>query len=105
MGLATLRPDGFVALAAAARATATTVPLAVKGALVISADMSSGGSVQVSVRHAGLPGGVAPCAPVTGRNVTSLRLTGCDLSPVMGADVVLALTITDAAAYTVGFIA
>ena len=104
-GLATLRPDGFVALgpapaAAGGSGSAETIPLLVTGPKIfITADTAvARGSVAVQVK------GVGECTAVSGRNVTDEFLAGCDLTAHMGKNVTLVLTVSPGAAlYTFGF--
>jgi len=107
-GMGVLRPDGFVALrprAGASAGTATTLPLVASGRqLTVTADTAPAGSVTISVRAPGLPGGGVTCAAVAGRNVTDEPLQGCDLSAVAEQMVTLKLEVGGGAAiYTVGF--
>lgn len=106
-GLATLRPDGFVALrprAGDSFGVAKTIPLRVSGLqLVVTADTAPHGRLVVEVLHPLLEGGAARCSPLMGRNVTDEGLRGCELLKVLGQDVVLKIRVRDAALYTFGF--
>jgi hypothetical protein len=107
--LATLRPDGFVALSpktGAAAGRATTVPLLVSGPrLLVTADAAPSGTVRVSVRSAGAAGSTTTleCVALSGRNVTDEALDGCDLDGLVGQMATLELQLEDAALYIVGF--
>ena len=112
LGVASLRPDGFVGLAPksarplhqSSNGTATTLPLLVSGRqLLITADTAPSGDVTVVANGAGLPGGAVTCGTVSGRNVTDEVMAACDLGPVVGQRVTLDLSVRDAVVYMVGF--
>jgi hypothetical protein len=106
LGLATLRMDGFAGLRAGAdRIVVETVPLSVAGSsLVVTADVSSGGSVCIGVLgEADLS--VDDCVPITG-DVTDMPVQfngGKTLDGLVGSDVTLQIAVKDAMIYTFGF--
>ena len=112
-GLASLRPDGFVGLRGVRNDTKITNPpvgnvaktAALKctgSTLVITADTAAAGAaVFIRVHFAGT---VVQCEPLQGADVTDAPLKGCDLSAMMGKDVVLEVQLAGSAVlYTFGF--
>ena len=112
-GLASLRPDGFVGLRGAKNDTkisnppvgnvATTAPINCSGPTVlVTADTATkGAAVSIRVHFAGT---VLLCEPLQGMDVTDAPLTGCDLTSMVGKDVILEVQLGGAAVlYTFGF--
>lgn len=122
--MATLRPDGFVALvpppsssedaAGGGAGTATSVPLKCSAKhIMITADLVTptktesfpGYAIQVTATSALLPGGACTvrASPSMG-NVTDYPLAGCDLTPAIGSNVTFVVAMQGRALlYTIGF--
>jgi len=120
-GLATLRPDGFVAVRARAgqmphqpaggrtaafsphskSGTGKTTALVVTGGqLVVTADTALAGGAGAAVT---ITAGGRACGTVSGRNVTDFALAGCG-GMAVGTQVTLEIVLSgDALLYTVGF--
>lgn len=111
LGLATLRADGFAALASygppgAGAGAVRTIPLLVTGGtLRATVDVAEGGEVHIGCPAvASLDAGLA--MPIT-RNVTDAPIqyeSGADFSQLVGSMVVLELRIKKASIYTVSFV-
>ena len=100
-GMASLRPDGFVALRPrdGRSGSAKTIALKVTGPkLLVTADTAiPGATLQISI------GSSMKCDTLSGENVTDYALRGCNKLPV-GSMAVLELVVTGGGAlYTIGF--
>lgn len=106
LGLATLRPDGFVGLQAVDGIVgkSATIPLNVTAPqLLLTADTAPGGTVTINVVSDQSQVALA-CDPLHGENVTDQALGGCDLTHLVGHSATLVLELQGSATvYTFGF--
>ena len=104
--LATLPPDRFAGLSSSGNGAATAAPLSkpvtVTGkTMIMTLDVSAGGSVAVTIVSGGAP--FATSTPLKANGTDAALTFSKDLAPLVGKQVQLQLAVSNAVVYTVGF--